>query len=343
MVPGDQLSIIVLQDPDLSLEKVAVDDAGTIQMPLLGEVVAADRHRPAKDDKLAHAAWRAGKQALPKAFANLAWKARGASEAQRFADRRKLLRLAPRHSVIAALRQIGARVLPERALKLARRMRQHRKERQNGLVDFGDLARLRPLDPYFGFGRGQPIDLYYIESFLARHAAAITGHVLEVGDPAYSQRFGSGITRQDVLNKVPGHPATTIIGDLAEENTLEPGSFDCIIVTQTLQMIYDLKAVVAELRRGLRPGGAVLVTVPGISALADHEWDWYWFLTGKSATRLFADEFGAENVEVSVAGNLFAANCFLYGIAVEEVGEQWLEPYDPDYPVIISIIARKPA
>lgn len=43
MVPGDLLSIIVLQEPELSLEKVAVDDAGTIQMPLLGEVVAAGR------------------------------------------------------------------------------------------------------------------------------------------------------------------------------------------------------------------------------------------------------------------------------------------------------------
>ncbi len=85
------------------------------------------------------------------------------------------------------------------------------------------------------------------------------------------------------------------------------------------------------------------MTIPGISAIADKEWDWYWSLTGKSATRLFADEFGSDNVEVSVAGNLFAANCFLYGIAVEEVGGQWLDPHDPEYPVIISIMARKPA
>lgn len=41
MVPGDELSIMVMQEPELSLSKVAVDEAGTIQMPLLGEVVAA--------------------------------------------------------------------------------------------------------------------------------------------------------------------------------------------------------------------------------------------------------------------------------------------------------------
>jgi hypothetical protein len=46
----------------------------------------------------------------------------------------------------------------------------------------------------------------------------------------------------------------------------------------------------------LRPGGVALVTVPGISSIADKESDWYWLLTDKSATRLFADEFGAENI-----------------------------------------------
>lgn len=43
LAPGDLMSIIVLQEPGLSLERVAVDDAGTVQMPLLGEVVAAGR------------------------------------------------------------------------------------------------------------------------------------------------------------------------------------------------------------------------------------------------------------------------------------------------------------
>lgn len=41
MAPGDVLSIAVLQEPELSLERVAVDVSGTIQMPLLGEVMAA--------------------------------------------------------------------------------------------------------------------------------------------------------------------------------------------------------------------------------------------------------------------------------------------------------------
>lgn len=85
------------------------------------------------------------------------------------------------------------------------------------------------------------------------------------------------------------------------------------------------------------------MTVPGISAIPYEEWNRYWCLTEKSATRLFADEFGAENVEVAAAGNILASTSFLYGIAVEEVGEQWLGPHDPVYPVIISNVARKPA
>ncbi|MDZ4307495.1 polysaccharide biosynthesis/export family protein [Allopontixanthobacter sp.] len=41
MAPGDVLSISILQEPELRLEKVAIDDGGTIQMPLLGEVMVA--------------------------------------------------------------------------------------------------------------------------------------------------------------------------------------------------------------------------------------------------------------------------------------------------------------
>ena len=36
---------------------------------------------------------------------------------------------------------------------------------KNG-VDFGDLRRLTPISRLYGYDRGEPIDRYYIESFL---------------------------------------------------------------------------------------------------------------------------------------------------------------------------------
>ena len=59
-----------------------------------------------------------------------------------------------------------------------------------GRVRFGDLRRVDPIDGYFGYGRGLPIDRYYIEGFLARHAGDVHGRVLEIGDNTYTRRFG---------------------------------------------------------------------------------------------------------------------------------------------------------
>ena len=61
-----------------------------------------------------------------------------------------------------------------------------------GELDFGDFWRLTPVSTDWGFDRGRPVDRYYIERFLQQHAADIRGHVLEIGDDAYTRRFGGG-------------------------------------------------------------------------------------------------------------------------------------------------------
>ncbi len=45
IAPGDELTLTVVGEPDLTLEKVVVDNAGTIQAPLAGEVAVAG-HTP---------------------------------------------------------------------------------------------------------------------------------------------------------------------------------------------------------------------------------------------------------------------------------------------------------
>jgi SAM-dependent methyltransferase len=214
-----------------------------------------------------------------------------------------------------------------------------------GKVDFGDFHRTRPISCYFGFDRGTPIDRYYIERFLAAHSADIKGRALEIGDATYCRRFGGErVTAQDVLDISPEAPGATIVGDLSHAGLLPEGAFDCLVVTQTLQLIYDMHAAVAEMFRGLRPGGVLLLTVPGISQLGRSEWGktWFWSLTAHSAQCLFSEVFGADNVEVKAHGNVFAATAFLQGLAVEEVHEANLDFFDEAYPVIVTMRAQKP-
>ncbi|MGZ3200155.1 MAG: class I SAM-dependent methyltransferase [Croceibacterium sp.] len=134
-------------------------------------------------------------------------------------------------------------------------------------------------------------------------------------------------------------------GDLAQPGILPESAFDCMIVTQTLNHVYDMSAAVRELHRGLRPGGVLLVTVPGVASIDRNEnaETWYWSMTGRAVERLFGEVFGKDNVEVTVHGNVFAATCFLHGLAVEEVEEGWLDKFDASYPLIVTVRARRVA
>ncbi|MCT2401509.1 class I SAM-dependent methyltransferase [Novosphingobium mangrovi (ex Huang et al. 2023)] len=209
-------------------------------------------------------------------------------------------------------------------------------------INIGQFASTKPLSPYFGFDRGLPVDRYYIEDFLARNQSDIQGTVLEVGDAAYSRQYGGErIKVQDVLHVSADNPEATIVGDMSQEGVLPEGHFDCLVLTQTLHLIYDMPAAVRQMRRALRPGGVALVTVPGITPVDTGEWGhcWYWSLTPAAARKMFEEAFGEANVTVSAYGNVYAATSFLHGAALSEVRKEKLLPYDPAYPVVVCVRA----
>lgn len=203
---------------------------------------------------------------------------------------------------------------------------------------FGVFARTTPISINFGFDRGLPIDRYYIERFLRTHSADIFGHTLEVGDDAYTRTFGGDRTeRRDTIHIDPTEPAT-FHGDLTIPGVLPSGAFDCVVVTQTLHLVYDMPLALARLHDALKPGGTLLMTAPGITPIAADQWgkDWYWSLTPRSLLRLLNDQFGEGRTTISCFGNVFAASAFLYGLATHEVSRKWLDELDPRYPVILG-------
>jgi SAM-dependent methyltransferase len=212
-------------------------------------------------------------------------------------------------------------------------------------VKFGNFRRLTPISKMFGYDRGLPIDRYYIENFLALKSQAVQGHVLEIGESTYTRRFGGDrVTQSDVLHVVEGNPNATIIGDLTRAEHIPSTAFDCIILTQTLHLLYDMKAAVANLYRSLKPGGILLVTVPGISQVVKCDWgsDWCWAFTTQSARMLFEEFFPASTVQVESHGNVLAAIAFLQGLAVSELSQKELDYQDDEYQVLITVRAVKP-
>ena len=207
------------------------------------------------------------------------------------------------------------------------------------------LTRLEPVSRVFGFDRGKPVDRWYIERFLAAHAADVRGRVLEVAESTYTQWYGGDdVTQSDVLYAAPGNPAATVVGDLSTGDGLPRDAYDCFVMTQTLQVIYDVRAAVRGTRELLAPEGVLLATVPGISQISREDrrdWGDWWRFTSDSARRLFADAYGPENVEVQAHGNVLSAACFLYGLAAEELNEEQLTHRDPDFELLMTIRAVK--
>jgi SAM-dependent methyltransferase len=215
-----------------------------------------------------------------------------------------------------------------------------------GRIDFGGLRRLRPISTNWGYERGLPIDRAYIEAFLHRHAVDIKGRVLEAGDDSYTRRFGGDrVTHADILHVEPGHPSATIVADLTDAPHIRDDSFDCIVLTQTLQFIYDVPAVIRTLHRIIAPGGAALITVPGVTQIGDPHWQdsWYWSFTEHSLRHLLASSFPDDCVHTEVQGNVLAATSFLHGIAAGELSADELAYRDPHYPVVVCARVLKPA
>ncbi|MCF6153864.1 MAG: glycosyltransferase [Candidatus Brocadia sp.] len=212
------------------------------------------------------------------------------------------------------------------------------------MIDFGSLRRLTPISREFGFDRGTAIDRYYIENFLASNANHIRGRVLEIGDDSYTKKYGGiNVTIRDVLNVLGSTPGTTIVGDLTSAEHIPSEIFDCMILTQTLHIIYNFQAALQTIYRILKPGGVVLATFPGISQISIDQWNkyWCWSFTALSAQRIFGEVFPEENVSVRAFGNVFATTAFLHGLALQELQTNELDYYDPDYELLITVRAIK--
>jgi SAM-dependent methyltransferase len=240
------------------------------------------------------------------------------------------------------LRDAARRVLSDDS---RRRLRRLRAWPPVGSLRLGSLRRVTPLSRNYGFDRGTPVDRYYIDRFLTRHARDVRGRVLEVGDDEYTRRYGGDrVEAVDVLHVEEGNPQATIVADLTDAPAIPSERFDCVICTQTLLLIYDIPAAIGTLHRILRPGGVVLATVPGVSRICREEadtWGDFWRFTSMSARRLFEEAFGEGAVEVEAYGNVLAAVGMLHGMAAEELGAAKLDARDRDYEVLIGVRAER--
>ncbi|MBE9570904.1 MAG: glycosyltransferase [Proteobacteria bacterium] len=215
-----------------------------------------------------------------------------------------------------------------------------------GHVQFGDLRRLTPAGDKSSGRQGNAIYYYYTERFLGNNANRIQGLVLEAGGYRYAERYGrNSVSKVDVLLlKGPSVPGGKNIVTLDDADRILSHTYDCIILPQTLQYTYDIKAALITLYRILKHGGVLLATVPGISRniKENHDANRFWSFTALSAYKLCEEVFPASHISVSSYGNVMTATALMHGLTAEELNPGQLDFNDPLYQVVVTIRAVKP-
>ena len=212
-------------------------------------------------------------------------------------------------------------------------------------VFWGNLRSVSPFSTIFGYDRGtQSVARYYIDNFISDSSSDIHGSVLEIGDDTYTTRCGNLVDFSDVLHVQEGNSKATIVADLTCADKIPDNSYDCIIMPQTIQFIYDFRLALKHTYRILKPGGVLLVTLSGISQISNYDmerWGEYWRFTSLSATKLFEEFFPSENIQVETHGNLLSAVALLEGLASRELKKRELDFQDSNYEVTITVRAIK--
>lgn len=227
----------------------------------------------------------------------------------------------------------------------ARRAKRIQRAVRARLLMLASMLSPNPIYPSFGWASGTPIDRHYIHAFLEANAEAVRGRVLEIGDREYTTTYGGmRVTDSDVLSAVATDDPHTIVADLSHAPVLTDDTYDCVILTQTLHYIFDMPKALAEVHRVLKPGGTLLVTVPGISQISTWDmerWGDRWRLTDLSMRELLGTCFRPEEVDVHTYGNAAAAVAFLEGIPSEKLPRRVLDRTNPEYQVLVAARARK--
>jgi SAM-dependent methyltransferase len=212
-------------------------------------------------------------------------------------------------------------------------------------VRWGTFRRSRPFSDCYGWDRGLPIDRYYIEGWLERHASAFRGEALEVRGPEYAERFGGArVTEVHVVDIDADNPKATVIADLTKEGSLPDEAYDTIVMTQTLHVTADDESGFLNLWQALRPGGSILFSGPCVGRI-DHELAEYdsWRYTPNGLRRKLAKLLPGASVSVEGFGNVLAGAAYLYGIAVQELTAAELDVRDPAFPIVVCATITKPA
>ena len=167
--------------------------------------------------------------------------------------------------------------------------------------------------------------------------------MLEVKSPEFFAVYGRPGAQVDILDVYARNPRADIIDDLQTCRSIADDTYDCVILTQVLHYIPDTAAAVEQIARILKPGGVLLLTVPGITQnVSNHDGDLMWSFFESGIRRVLAGRFDSRRMLTSSHGNAGLAASFLMGLTAPDVPKALYAVQDPEYPIVVTARAIKP-
>lgn len=209
------------------------------------------------------------------------------------------------------------------------------------LPRWGNLRRTTPFSSNYGFERGTPVDRFYLDRFLDQNRVLITGKVLEIQMSSYTRRFGHDVVEAHSVDINPEvHP--TFVCDLADCGEVIPNDYyDCFLLPNTFSFLRRPHESLREVLRVVRPGGAILGSACVLLPLIP-DGPQYWHVTERGWLELSRNVWPDCDVRIESHGNCLVAVAAMLGLALEELRPAELEIHDPRYPVLITLLCRKP-
>lgn len=205
-------------------------------------------------------------------------------------------------------------------------------------LDWGDFRRKVPICQAFGLTRGTPVDRYYLRQFIEEIQEQVNGKILEVGGTPKDKDFyqlNQGSSYQ-ILNLEAGS-GVDIVGDIHNPSVMEPESLDSVIIFNVLEHCYAPWIAVENIHKWLKSGGKCFAMVPNGIRVHATPVD-YWRPLPDGMNFLFRN-FSQQ--KLYVYGNPISVIASYHGIAAEELSEEELNTFHPDYPVATCIVAEK--
>jgi SAM-dependent methyltransferase len=155
-----------------------------------------------------------------------------------------------------------------------------------------------------------PLDRRYVLAIAQEASDALPSgaRVLDAGagDSPYRELFShcDYVASDWAASPHPGARQADVIAPL-DDLPLDEASFDAVLCTQVLEHVADPLAVLVELRRVLRPGGRLWLTVPLVGELHEEPHDYFRYTP--YGLRSLAERAALEVRDVEALGGYFTA------------------------------------